>query len=66
MISQETFNITITDDSIISTSIGTETINVTVSESFTLESGGNMTKSVYDTNYNNIIDTCEYIDCGTF
>lgn len=66
MISQETFNIIMTDDSILTTSIGTENINVSIAESFVIEIGGNMTKSIYDTNYNNIVDTCEYIDCGTF
>jgi hypothetical protein len=30
------------------------------------EGGGDMYKSTYDTNYNNIVDTCEFIDCGTF
>lgn len=28
--------------------------------------GGDMYRTNYDTNFNGVIDTCEYIDCGTF
>lgn len=28
--------------------------------------GGDMTKSIYDTNFNGLVDTCEYVDGGTF
>lgn len=28
--------------------------------------GGDMNMSVYDSNYDGVVDTCQYIDCGTF
>jgi len=29
-------------------------------------SGGDMLKNTYDTNFNGLVDTCEYVDGGTF
>lgn len=28
--------------------------------------GGDMLKSTYDTDYNGVVETCQYIDCGEF
>lgn len=31
-----------------------------------LNSGADMYRSLYDSNFDGVVDTCEYIDCGTF
>lgn len=64
------------DGSSATATVTTDTIAVTFVEeqiSFTVETpvqignnGGDMTKTMYDTNFNGLVDTCEYVDGGTF
>ena len=41
-------------------------INLVGGNTYQLQVGGDMNMSVYDTDFNGIIDTCQYIDCGEF